>query len=149
MEVAPHVTVDVREVEGRARRLINDSRDYQAGDLEAVSLFGDVLPGWYDDWVLLERERLRQLCMHALESLCKVFAAAGRFGQAVQAGMEAVRIEPLRESAHKALIETYLGEGNRAEAVRQYLRYRKLLWDELQLRPSPEIRGLMAGLTIR
>jgi DNA-binding SARP family transcriptional activator len=147
--LAPHVTVDVREIESTTRRLIDDSRECQPGDLEAVSLSGDVLPGWYDDWVLLERERLRQLCMHALESLCWGFAAAGRFGRAVEAGMAAVRIEPLRESAHKALIQTYLVEGNRAEAVRQYRWYQRLLWDELQLRPSTDIRLLMEGLTVR
>jgi DNA-binding SARP family transcriptional activator len=140
--------VDVRDVETRALRLIDGSRESKAGDLEAVSLFGDVLPGWYDDWVLLERERLRQLCMHALEALCERFAAAGQFGQAVEAGIAAVRIEPLRESAHKALIQTYLEEGNRAEAARQYVSYRKLLKDELQLQPSPEIRSLVEGLTV-
>lgn len=149
IELAPNVTVDVQEVEMKARRVIEDFRQRQPGDLEAVCLLSDVLPGWYDDWVLLVRERIRQLCIHALESLCRGFAAAGRFGEAVEAGMGAVRIEPLRESAHKALIETHLGEGNRPEAVRQYARYRKLLWDELQLRPSPEISGLMEGLTVR
>jgi DNA-binding SARP family transcriptional activator len=147
--LAPHVMVDIRDVETRALRLIDGSKECRTGDLEAVSHFGDVLPGWYDDWVLLERERLRQLCMHALEALCQRFTAAGQFGQAVEAGMAAVRIEPLRESAHRALIQAYLGEGNRAEAVRQYVSYRNLLSDELQLQPSDEIRSLVEGLTVR
>jgi hypothetical protein len=61
-----------------------------------VGLRGDLLPGWYDDCVLLERERVRQLHMHALEALAEKLAAAGRYGEAVPAAYAAVVAEPLR-----------------------------------------------------
>jgi DNA-binding SARP family transcriptional activator len=147
--LAASLQVDVRDVESRAIRLMEGATRVEPGDLEAVSLSGDILPGWYDDWVFPEQERLRQLCLHALDSLCQRFAAAGQFGLAVEAGMAAVRMEPLRESAHKALIATHLDEGNRPEAVRQYRWYRRLLWDELGLRPSPDIRRLVEALSVR
>ena len=71
----------------------------------------NLLPGWYDDWVLLERERVRQRLLHALEALSTQHRLAGRWAQAVEAAMMAVHAEPLRESAQKVLLETHLGGG--------------------------------------
>ena len=76
----------------------------------------DLLLGWYDDWVLLERERLRQLRLHALEQLSARLLAGGDVARAAEAALEAVAVEPLRETAHAALIRAHLAEGNRAEA---------------------------------
>ena len=50
-----------------------------------VILSGEVLPGWYDDWVLVEAEDWRQLRLHALETLADRLAAAGCWGQAADA----------------------------------------------------------------
>jgi DNA-binding SARP family transcriptional activator len=83
-------------------------------DLDPSSLGRDLLPDWYEDWVVLERERFRQLRLHALEALCRRLTEAGRFGAAVQAGLAAVAGEPLRESAHRTLIRAHLAEGTPA-----------------------------------
>ena len=61
---------------------------------------------------------------------------------AVEAGLAAVAAEPLRESAHRALIAAHLAEGNRSEAMRQFEFYRMLLGKELGLEPS----AMMASL---
>ncbi len=95
------------------------------------------------DWVLVERERYRQLRMHALETLCIHLTSVARYAEAIEAGLAAVSSEPLRESAHRVLIHAHLAEGNRCEAIRQYDRYRALLEKELGLRPSAEIAGLL------
>jgi len=59
-----------------------------------------VLPtGTTTGWAI-ERKRFRQLRAHALERLCERLAAAHGFGEAVEAGLAASTIEPLRESAH-------------------------------------------------
>jgi DNA-binding SARP family transcriptional activator len=42
-----------------------------------------LLPGWYDNWVVLQRERLRQLRMYASEALADELARVGRNGEAV------------------------------------------------------------------
>jgi DNA-binding SARP family transcriptional activator len=55
--------------------------------------------------------------------------------------------EPLRESAHRILIRIHLAEGNSAEALAQYHRFRALLHDELGLEPSAEMRALVAAVT--
>jgi DNA-binding SARP family transcriptional activator len=69
--------------------------------------------------------------------------AARRFQAAVEAGLAAVAGEPLRESAHGALIKAHLAEGNRGEAVRQYCVCRQLLRDHLGLEPSRQMENLV------
>jgi DNA-binding SARP family transcriptional activator len=59
-----------------------------------------------------------------------------------------VAAEPLRESAHRALIGAHLAEGNPGEALRQYQLFRGLLGRELGIEPSPRIRALLAGLPL-
>ena len=103
----------------------------------------ELLPGWYDEWVLLERERLCQLRMHALEAWAGKLAAAGRYGEAIQAACAAVGVEPLRESAHRALVRVHLAEGNVAEAVRAYESFRALLAAELGVEPTAQMDALV------
>lgn len=107
---------------------------------------GELLPGWCEEWVLVERERHRQLRLHALEDRCARACADGRFTDALRAGLEAVAQEPLRESAHRRVIEVHLAEGNSAEALAQYESFRTLLRAELGLPPSPAIRALVRPL---
>ena len=73
------------------------------GGAAITALSGELLPDWYDDWVLLEAENWRQLRLHALEVLAGLLTAAGRYGDAAAAALAAVRADPLRESAHAAL----------------------------------------------
>jgi DNA-binding SARP family transcriptional activator len=145
LRLASDVTVDYREVTTRARRLLVGNAPREPVP-DAAELAGDLLPDWWEDWILLERERFRQLRLHALETLCARLAATGRFAAAVEAGLSAVACEPLRESAHRLLIQVHLAEGNRAEALRQYQEYARLLYDELGLRPADAIRALVDPL---
>ncbi|SCL29410.1 DNA-binding transcriptional activator of the SARP family [Micromonospora rhizosphaerae] len=108
-------------------------------------LRGELLPGWYDDWVLLDRERLRQLRLQGLEDVALRLAARGSFAAAYELAFEAVRGEPLRESAHRAVIAVHLAQHNIVEAVREYHRFRHLLVDELGVEPSAELADLVFG----
>jgi DNA-binding SARP family transcriptional activator len=139
------VVVDLHLATERAYRLLAGEPPHEEDIAPEVKadLFADLLLDWYDDWVLVERERYHQLRLHALELICARLAAAGRYGEAVDAGLAVVRAEPLRESAHRALIEAYLAEGNRWEAFRQYELCRRLLLEELGLEPSAALRDLL------
>ena len=107
----------------------------------------ELLPGWYDDWVIFERERLRQLRLHTLEALAQRLSAQGRFAAALDTALEAIRIEPLRESAHRVVIGIHLAEGNICEAVRHYRFVRDLLREELGVEPSGQLTAMLpAGL---
>ena len=147
LALAVGVVVDVRAAVACAQRLLDRSAHCEDEDLGAsarADLSADLLPDWYDDdWVVAEREQFHQLRLHALETMCERLTAAGRYGEAVDAGLAAVRAEPLRESAHQALVKAHLAEGNRLEAVRQYERCRCLLLDELGLEPSTALRTLL------
>jgi DNA-binding SARP family transcriptional activator len=143
VELATSVWVDTHDVVALARRLLDGAAACSHEDLDSTRFGGELLPDWDDDWLLVERERLRQLCLHSLEAQCRRLVAIGRYGAAVEAGLAAVAGEPLRESAHRALITVYLAEGNHSEALRQYQGYRGLLREELGLDPSRQMAELL------
>jgi DNA-binding SARP family transcriptional activator len=133
------VLVDLHLTEEWATRLIAgrpDARDLAVSPSVADAL--DLLPGFYDDWVLIERERIRQRILHALEALSEMLAAVGRFADAIEAALLATSAEPLRESAQRALIKAHITEGNLTEARRSYHAYRDLVYRELGVAPSDE-----------
>lgn len=148
LRLAPEVAVDAREAAALAHRLISGSPEWENLDLDSTGLTGELLPDWYEDWVLFERERLRQLFLHALETLAERLIEAGRVALALEAGLAAVGIEPLRESAHRLLIKIHLAEGNACEAVRQFQFCRRILHEQLQLAPSPQLLELVRDLMI-
>ncbi len=134
------VEVDYTEMMSRALQLI-DTTSARA-DVLATSprlLEADLLPGWDEDWLLIDRERHRQLRMHALEALSRQLVACGEYARAVDAAYAAIAVEPLYESAQAALIAAHLAEGNRTEAIRQFTAFRRLLYDETGLTPSPSL----------
>jgi DNA-binding SARP family transcriptional activator len=143
--IQPDVRVDLADAIDRAESVLaGPSLAWGSASGSVAELGGDLLPDWSEDWVLIERERMRQLRMHALEALCGQLTAAGRFGHAVEAGLAAVAVEPLRESAHRVLIEAYLAEGNLCEAVRHLDDFAMLLDDSLGVAPSPALVALVA-----
>ena len=146
LQLSRFVVVDVREMTAIARRVINPSDDLDLGGIDAIALEGDVLPDWYEDWVMLERERFRQMRLHALEAMCERFTLAGRHAQAVEAGLTAVRGEPLRESANRCLISALLAQGNRLEARRHLERFKELVRSELGVAVSAQMLALEAAL---
>jgi DNA-binding SARP family transcriptional activator len=138
LSLAGEVVIDIHEVAAIAGRVRNNPSDSREEDLDRIMLAGEVLPDWYDDWVLIERERVKQLRLHALETLSVMLTREGRYGKAIEAGLVAVADEPLRESAHRAVMCAHLAEGNPSEALRQYELCRRLLGEQLGFEPSPE-----------
>jgi DNA-binding SARP family transcriptional activator len=104
---------------------------------------GDLLPGWYDDWVLLERERIRQLQLHVLELATHELLRSGRYAAALDLALTALQMEQTRESAHRLVIRVHLAEGNAGEAWRQYERCRDVLARELGVAPSEQLRAML------
>ena len=148
LELGQGVVVDLRDARALAHRLLGSTPPAEA-DLSAAaigSLSLDLLPLWYDDWVLLEAEDWRQLRLHALEALVGGLTAARRFGDATAAAGAAIRADPLRESAQATLIRVHLAEGNQGEALRAFDRFSRLLHTDLGLVPTPQLRELVADL---
>jgi DNA-binding SARP family transcriptional activator len=139
------VEVDVYRSRAQAMRLLSDDPWLRPTDTQVASLVSDLLPSWDEDWLTLERERIRQMRVHALEALTHRLHKLGRYPQAIDVAFKVIADEPLRESAHAALIDVYLAEGNVAEAHTHLRKYATLLWNELRLRPSP---GLLAHVGV-
>jgi DNA-binding SARP family transcriptional activator len=134
------IWVDARD---GIRELRDAALDEVIGDRHDATVSGELLPEWYDDWIVVERERLRQLRVHALEEACGRLLAQGRVPDAIDVGLRAVSMEPLRESAHRLVIEAHLAEGNVGEALRQYERCRRQLEQDLGVRPSNAVTALL------
>jgi DNA-binding SARP family transcriptional activator len=148
--IAERVEVDLAALLNGVRKLVSGppSEDPEPIEIpiELDTLSGDLLPDWDEDWLLFERERLHQLRIHAIEALSGQFRRQGRYAEAVDAGLSAVAADPLRESAHRVLIEAHLAEGNVADARRQFERLRSALWESLGLLPSPALCRLVGVL---
>lgn len=142
------VVVDVELIFAWADRMIRDKatdQDLACGAWRARCV--ELLPGWYDDWVLLERERLRHRYLHGLEAMSCRLTNGGRCAEAVEAAMAVIAVDPLRESGQRLLVEAHLAEGNVGEALRCYQRYRALARHELQVDPSAELTALLHPLS--
>jgi DNA-binding SARP family transcriptional activator len=133
--------VDLQEVYWLAEAV---TRSELPVNSHAVRLLeGDLLPTWSYDWLDGQRESVRQVRLHTLEALARNDLNAGRTATALTAALAAVGLDPLRESAQRIVIAVHLAEGNTAEAVRQYLQFRELLWDELQLLPGRQLQSML------
>lgn len=113
---------------------------------EIALLSNDILPGWYEEWVLPEQDAFHMLRAHALEAACRTMASSGRYGLAVQAGTAAVAAEPLCESAAEALIDAHLAQRNRYQAMQCYHMLAQRLAHELGVEPDPALAARIAGI---
>jgi SARP family transcriptional regulator, regulator of embCAB operon len=146
LSLADGVEVDLRDARALAHRLLDEAAPTADDDVSRsgiVRLSSDLLPGWREEWVVPEAEEWRQLRLHALEALTDRLAALSRFGDATTAALAAIKAEPLRESAHAALIRVHLAESNQSEALRQFARYQDLLRAELGIEPTSRLRELI------
>jgi DNA-binding SARP family transcriptional activator len=140
--LSPRVEVDVAAAAEQARHVLDGAA---ATAVRWQDLSSDLLPDWQEEWVRIERERYRQLRLHALEALANRLSRIGRHADAIEAATTAVHAEPLRESAHRALIAAYLACGRRPDALSQYLACRELLQRTLDVAPSRQLERIVAG----
>ncbi|TFV73950.1 SARP family transcriptional regulator [Blastococcus sp. CT_GayMR20] len=146
LRLTADVEVDLRRLEEWASRVL-------AGVPEPADLAVDpgpiadleLLPGWYDDWVLAVRQRLQLRLLHALEALSRLLQQAGRPDAAVEAMHVAVLAEPLRESGQRALIEAHQAAGDWVAARRQFDAFRSILRREIGVEPSAELRAVASA----
>ena len=143
LSLVEEVTVDVDQMRTAALQLTS-TNDFNTDDDPPTTTFeADLLPAWYDEWLIIDRERIRQLRLHALEALAARRIRVGDYAASLDAALAAVRAEPLRESAHRCVIEAHLAEGNVAEARRQFETCRAILARELGIAPSAAVISLI------
>jgi DNA-binding SARP family transcriptional activator len=112
---------------------------------QAVALYrSDLLPDCYEDWCLIERERLQGLHLHALARLLEHHTARADHAAAIDYGRRILAFDPLREEIHRDLVALYLAARQPAAALRQYRTCEEILRRELGVAPMPETRALLA-----
>jgi len=142
LSVAAEVSVDVRAQRCLIEAITSGERTAAAAD-ELRLLRGDLLPDWDESWLEASREELRQLRLISLEAVAAAHLGESRPATALAVALCVACDQPLRESAHRLVIQAHLAQGNWAEAARHYLRYQTQLWAELQLRPGAGLEALM------
>jgi DNA-binding SARP family transcriptional activator len=139
----PGLDVDVVRFEALAR-------DGSTGALaEAAALYqGDLLEGIrvkeppFEEWLLAERERLREMVVEALARLLEHQVDGGPAAPAIRTAMRILTLDPARESVHRDLMRLFERQGRRGDALRQYRLCVDALQRELGLEPRPETRRL-------
>jgi DNA-binding SARP family transcriptional activator len=152
LDLAADTRVDVRQFhELWESEDLSPDVDHGRDDLEAERARmlldgGELLPGWYDDWVLDEQERLRQLRLVRLEETALRCLRAGHSALALSLAQSATRLDPLHESAQRTLIEVHLEMGNRIDALRSYTIFRTNSQREFGVGPSARLEMLIRPL---
>jgi predicted ATPase len=111
--------------------------------MERIKLYrGELLPGFYDDWILSERDRLQAVFQQRMTCLLEKLIRANRWDQAIQQCENWLRLGHSPEPAFRALMQAYAGIGDQAMVSNTYQRCIDLLDRELGLDPSRETREL-------
>ncbi len=107
---------------------------------------GELLEGFYDDWALRERERLRASYLNCITRLILFYGGQGDYERGLHFGHLILSLDPLREDIHREVMRLYVASGQRAMAVRQYEICRKVLAEELGIPPMEETQMLFAAI---
>ncbi|HMQ29966.1 MAG TPA: BTAD domain-containing putative transcriptional regulator [Chloroflexaceae bacterium] len=100
----------------------------------------------FDDWLIQERERLRELALRVLSELGAAEERAGDRTSAIATRRRLLAEEPWREEAHRALMRLLAADGQRAAALHQFEQCRAALQRELGIEPEPETLALLEQL---
>lgn len=122
------------------------ARDWSRAEDAVACYTGDLLEGFYDDWALRERERLRVLYLDCLGTLLRGYSDTGALDPALRCGRQILVMDPLREDIHREVIRLHVRNGHRALALKQYECCRAALEEELGVAPMEETRALCADL---
>jgi DNA-binding SARP family transcriptional activator len=114
---------------------------------DAVQLYtGELLEGFYTDWALRERERLRGLYLNTLAHLMRFYQQQGVYDKGLWYGQKILDLDPLREEVHRDMMRLYVANGQRPLAIRQYQLCCNLLAEELGIRAMEETQTLYAQI---
>lgn len=151
MNLASAFTLDVTDFEAAAQAALRDaSQPDRALLFQAAGLYrGDFLAGLslpegrrFEEWVMLERERLRRLQIEVLDALVDAAGRDRHHRAGVDLATRLLLIDPLRESTHRKLMRFHARLGERSSALAQYQACARVLKEELDVPPDSETRAL-------
>lgn len=143
------VTTDV----GHFLHAIQEARSQTAPREKAAHLAravqaytGELLPGYYEDWVVTERHILENAYTEALRQLVAYSEGVGDLTQALEYAARIVAMDPTAEEAHMDVIRLFRKAGRPREALRQYDTLERTLQSRLQAEPTRESRALAESI---
>ncbi len=121
---------------------------------QAVTLYQGVFLGGFslgdapafEEWQLLQRERLHRQALDALARLVERYTAQGAYEDALGFAWRQVELDPWREAAQRQLIRLLALTGQRSAALRQYEICCGILEEELSVEPDRQTRELIQGI---
>ncbi len=147
------VSSDVEEFDahyehGRRLERAGLKREAAAAYEEAIELYrGDYLAeDLYEDWTMIERERLTNAYVDVLDRLADHHAQIGRVREAIRACHRILEKDPCHEHSHRRLMVYYVRLGLRGRALHQYRLCRRILEHTCEMEPSQETETLYAKL---
>ena len=103
---------------------------------------GELMEGYYENWVVSERERLRSRYLRVLAFLMSNYHRAGNLDQSLYYGQKLLQLEPLREEIYREMMRIYAQAGYRTQALELFESCRQMLQNELNIEPMPETQQL-------
>lgn len=146
------VRTDVQEFEGAlaTARSAPSLTEQTQELLHAVDLYrGELLPGFYEEWIEADRDRLADACVQALRKLVRHFAKTHDLPRAIDCARRAIGANPLVEELHRDLIQLYAASGQVSAGLAQYREVERICREELGSRPSAATRQLAQQLEAR
>jgi DNA-binding SARP family transcriptional activator len=128
--------------EGSPEALERAAALYRGDFLEGIGV--DEPP--FEEWLRMERERLRELAIEGLAKLLGLLARGGVIDRAVQVAVRLLALDPAQEPVHRTLMRLYAQQGRRGTALRQYQVCVETLERELGVEPEAETRQLYREL---
>jgi SARP family transcriptional regulator, regulator of embCAB operon len=108
----------------------------------------ELLPGWYDDWVLKEQEQFQRRRLTALATMAENMLARGETAGALEAAWAALRIDPLHGTAMRLLLRAQLQDGNHAGVLSAYRDFSLRMRNEFGARLPADITAIVNPLLI-
>ena len=143
-------TVDVLKIEEaitEVKQVTQDTTVRRQALQRALDVYqGHLLPDCYDEWVLPERERIRQLFFDAAEQLIVLLEQDRDYEAAIKTGQHLLRYDSLHEATYQSLMRLYALRGDRAAALRVYHTYVSVLERELGIEPGEVARQAYEAL---
>jgi DNA-binding SARP family transcriptional activator/RecA/RadA recombinase len=139
------VTFERRVAEGTPEALAQ-AADLYRGDLLLGFIMNEPL---FEEWLVAERERLREMAVEALTRLLAHQRNTASAERAIQTAVRLLALDPLQESVHRALMRLYARQGRRGAALRQYQICVSALQRELGTEPEAATRTLYQELVRR
>ena len=147
------VATDVEEFDERYERGRGLERAGRSGEAaleyeEAVELYSDdyLLEDLYEDWTMVERERLTNAYVDMLDRLAAHYLEAGQLRESMRSCYRALEKDRCHEDSHRLLMRCYARLGQRGRALRQYRLCERVLGREYGTAPSPETRAMYRNL---